>query len=99
MNFEEFKTSLSSAQPPEKISHYLKALWYAGRDDWEASHNIAQEIHDKNGSWIHAYLHRVEGDTFNANYWYNKAGRRMPGYSLQQEWEEIVAALVTDEPM
>jgi len=94
MNFEEFKTSLSSPQPPEKMSSYLKALWYAGRDDWEASHNIAQDIADKNGSWIHAYLHRVEGDTFNANYWYNKAGRRMPGYSVQQEWEELVLALV-----
>lgn len=90
MNLDEFKTSLSSQQPPEKASPYLKALWYAGKDDWETSHNIAQDIHDKSGSWIHAYLHRVEGDTFNANHWYNKAGRRMPGYSIQQEWEEIV---------
>jgi hypothetical protein len=94
MNFAEFKTSLSSPQPPKTLSPYLRALWYAGRDDWEASHNIAQDIHDKNGSWIHAYLHRVEGDTFNANYWYNKAGRRMPGYSLQQEWEEIAVELM-----
>lgn len=94
MNFEEFKVSLSSQQPPEKISSYLKALWYAGKNDWDASHNIAQDIHDKTGSWIHAYLHRVEGDTFNANYWYNKASRRMPGYSLQQEWEEIVRELI-----
>jgi hypothetical protein len=94
MNFEEFKTSLSLQQPPGTFPNYLKALWYAGKDDWESSHNIAQDIHDKTGSWIHAYLHRVEGDTFNANYWYNKAGRRMPGYSLQQEWEEIVKELV-----
>lgn len=94
MTVEEFKISLSSQQPPEKISPYLRALWYAGKDSWESSHNIAQDIHDKNGSWIHAYLHRVEGDTFNANYWYNKAGRIMPGYSLQKEWEEIVRELV-----
>ena len=94
MNLEEFKKSLSSSKPPENIASHLKALWYAGKDDWESSHNIAQDIHDKNGSWIHAYLHRVEGDTFNANYWYNKAGRRMPGYSYQQEWEEISLALM-----
>ena len=94
MNLEEFRKSLSTSTPPENISSHLKALWYAGKDDWEASHNIAQDIHDKNGSWIHAYLHRVEGDTFNANYWYNKAGRRMPGYSFQQEWEEISVALM-----
>jgi hypothetical protein len=94
MNLEEFKASLSAQEPPTAASTHLKALWFAGRDDWEASHNIAQDIHDKNGSWIHAYLHRVEGDTFNANYWYNKAGRRMPGYSFQQEWEEIVASFL-----
>lgn len=94
MNLEEFKVSLSQPQPSHQLSGHLKALWFAGRDDWESSHNIAQDIHDKEGSWIHAYLHRVEGDTFNANYWYNKAGRRMPGYSLQQEWEEIVVALL-----
>ncbi|MBC7829917.1 MAG: hypothetical protein H7122_19380 [Chitinophagaceae bacterium] len=94
MNFEEFKTSLSLQRPPENISAYLKALWFAGKDDWESSHHTAQDIHDKSGSWIHAYLHREEGDTFNANYWYNKAARRMPGYSVQQEWEEIVKELL-----
>ena len=94
MKFEDFQQSLSSAQPPAELSGYLKALWYAGKDDWENSHNVAQDIHDKNGSWIHAYLHRWEGDTFNANYWYNKAGRRMPGYPLKQEWEEIVREML-----
>ena len=94
MNLQQFKETLNNPLPPENLSSYLKALWYAGKNDWETSHNIAQDIHDKNGSWIHAYLHRVEGDVFNANYWYNKAGRKMPGYGLEKEWEEIVQELL-----
>jgi hypothetical protein len=58
------------------------------------AHNIAQEIADPKGSWIHAYLHRKEGDIGNAGYWYRRAGQQMPQYSLEKEWEEIVQALL-----
>lgn len=94
MDFEKFKNSLSLASPPLQLSDHLKALWYDAKDDWEQSHNIIQDINDSNAAWIHAYLHRKEGDAGNADYWYNKAGKKRPSVSLQQEWENIVAALI-----
>src|SRR4051794_35199728 len=75
MQWNEFKSSLAAEKPPSNISKYLQALWYDGKDDWNQSHNIAQDIEDKNGSWIHAYLHRKEGDISNARYWYQRAGK------------------------
>jgi hypothetical protein len=94
MNFEEFKASLSGNTPPEGISRYLLALWYDGRKEWEKSHDIAQEIFDSNGSWIHGYLHRKEGDLPNAGYWYRKAKKQQPYGSLDKEWEDIVKAFL-----
>ena len=94
MNFETYKTSLKSTAPPAESNVYLKSLWHDAKGDWETSHNIIQDVNDKTAAWIHAYLHRKEGDVFNANYWYNKAGRRMPGYTLDKEWEEIVKELL-----
>ena len=90
MNFEEFVSSLSAQSPPAQLSGYLKSLWYDAKNDWQKSHEIAQDIHDKSGSQLHAYLHRKEGDPSNANYWYRKAGKSMPSCSLQEEWEEMV---------
>jgi len=86
----DFKASLLSDHPPANLSNYLKALWYDAKDNWEKAHDIAQNIDDKNGSIIHAYLHRKEGDLWNAEYWYRKAGKLMPDGDLQQEWDEIV---------
>ena len=90
MNYDEFISSLSNNQPPQNISTLLKALWYDGKEDWEGSHNIAQDIDDKNGSWVHAYLHRKEGDISNARYWYSRAGKNEPHISLKEEWELLV---------
>jgi len=90
MNYDEFIGSLSSDQPPQKIPSVLKALWYDGKNDWEGSHNIAQDIDDKNGSWVHAYLHRKEGDISNAHYWYSRAGKSEPRMTLKEEWESLV---------
>jgi len=90
MNFNEFKDSLNNDTPPADVSNLLKALWYDGNDDWEQAHNIIQDMHNKEASWIHAYLHRKEGDEGNASYWYHRAGKRMPDVSLTEEWEGIV---------
>lgn len=90
MDLSTFQTSLQSAKPPSFSNPLLLALWHEGRGDWDASHNIAQDVHSKEGSWIHAYLHRVEGDIWNADYWYNRAGRKRPSYSVEQEWKELV---------
>jgi hypothetical protein len=90
MNIESFKSSLAGTAPPASLNVYLQSLWYDGKNDWEKAHTLIQDIEDKTASWIHAYLHRKEGDPGNAKYWYNKAGKPMPGYSLEEEWEEIV---------
>jgi hypothetical protein len=97
MTFEEFRLSLNQSDPPLTMTPVLKALWYAGKDDWETAHNIAQDIHSSEGSWIHAYLHRKEGDLGNAGYWYTTAGRKMPTYSLDKEWEEIARELLKNK--
>ena len=68
MSYDQFIDSLKLNDPPE-TSPYLRALWFEKKNDWEQAHSIAQDIHDRGGSWIHAYLHRVEGDVWNANYW------------------------------
>jgi hypothetical protein len=97
MTFNEFKKSLQEANPPDGINELLKALWYDGRGDWESAHNIAQDIHTNEGSLIHAYLHRKEGDSGNASYWYNRAGRSLPKFSLDKEWENIVKELLGEK--
>lgn len=94
MTFDQFKESLSSDLPPGSFSGYLKALWYDAKNDWEKAHNIIQDIEDKTASWIHAYLHRKEGDTGNADYWYHRAGRKRPAISLEEEWIDIVKTLL-----
>jgi hypothetical protein len=93
MQLEEFIKSVTAAQPPTMLSPYAQALWYDKKNDWEKAHTIIQDIEDTTAAWIHAYLHRKEGDTGNAGYWYHKAGKKMPGYSLEKEWEEIVRAM------
>ena len=91
MSPEEFKNSLQQEHPPTGITLSLAALWYDGKGDWDQSHTIAQDIPTNEGAWVHAYLHRKEGDQWNANYWYTRAGRSMPDLSLEKEWEEMVS--------
>jgi hypothetical protein len=94
MDLRSFNSSLGGNVPPVNISVYLLALWYDAKGDWDASHKIIQEVEDKNAAWIHAYLHRKEGDTFNAEYWYRQAGKKRPAFSLQEEWQELVKAFI-----
>lgn len=94
MTFEEFKASLKKDTPPHSMDSPLQALWYDAKGDWDKAHNTAQAIPDQAGSWIHAYLHRKEGDLSNASYWYSRAGRETSGASLEAEWEEIVRTLL-----
>jgi len=90
MTLNDFIASLNSTQPPAGSTAVLDALWYDGKGDWDKAHMIAQDIETDEGSLIHAYLHRKEGDTANASYWYHRAGRRMPKETLDQEWEALV---------
>ncbi|EJF09552.1 hypothetical protein [Pontibacter sp. BAB1700] len=94
MNLHTFKASLSAPAPPSEVSVYLQALWYEAKGDWDKAHVLIQDLPDKTAAWIHAYLHRKEGDTWNADYWYSRAGRKKPNTSLQEEWESIVTELL-----
>lgn len=94
MTFDEFKSSLTQESPPNNINRPLQALWEDAKGDWETAHRIAQSISDATGAWVHAYLHRREGDLSNAGYWYSCAGKTRPNQSLQEEWEHIVRALL-----
>ena len=97
MTLKEFKESQSQKDIPPGMPEYLKALWYDAKGDWENAHTIIQDIEDKTAAWIHAYLHRKEGDISNADYWYNRAGRKRPSLTLQKEWESIVKELTGEE--
>ena len=94
MSFEEFQSSLKNSSPPETLTATLEALWFDGKNDWESAHNIAQDINTAEGSWIHAYLHRKEGDLGNAAYWYSRAGKPMPKLPLEEEWKSIVREIL-----
>ncbi|MDO1446785.1 hypothetical protein Q0590_11010 [Rhodocytophaga aerolata] len=89
MTFEEFKSSLSADTPQAGMPKLAEALWYDAKGNWDKAHDIAQETNSPDHCLLHAYLHRKEGDTWNANYWYNRAGRKMPSTSLEAEWEAI----------
>lgn len=95
MTFDEFKASLDADAPPAGLSPALTALWHDAKGDWEQAHRVAQDVHDRSGSWVHAYLHRKEGDFSNAGYWYLRAGKPDARDGLEQEWERIVTALLS----
>lgn len=94
MTFAQFLTSLHDEQAPSSLSLPLQALWYDGKGNWDQAHDLADQVHTPVHNWVHAYLHRKEGDTWNANYWYRKANRVMPALSLQAEWEAMVQELL-----
>lgn len=95
MTFEQFSKSLSLDTPPADMPVLLQALWYDGKGDWESAHNIAQSREGtKSYDRLHAYLHRVEGDEWNAGYWYRRAGVKIYEGSLKDEWAELVQGLL-----
>lgn len=95
MTLEVFKSTLVHKEPAPELPGTLKALWYDAKENWEKAHDIAQEIDTPEGSRIHAYLHRKEGDLGNAGYWYRRAGKEMPGNStLEEEWEQLVKLML-----
>jgi len=94
MNLQQFKDSLNNDTPPAGISGPLQALWQAGKGDWKTAHEITQNDDSVVMAWVHAYLHRDEGDLSNARYWYARAGKPESTASLEAEWAEIVSALL-----
>lgn len=94
MTYEEFLEATTDEKAGESLRPELKSLWYDKRGDWDTAHTIAQGIPSEEGSAIHAYLHHEEGDLGNANYWYSRAGRRMPSGSLDEEWQALAREMV-----
>ena len=94
MTLAQFRETLTSAEPPPGLSAALAALWHDGRGDWDAAHRVAQDIETPEGAWIHAYLHRKEGDPSNAAYWYRRAAKPVASMPLDAEWDAIVTALL-----
>jgi hypothetical protein len=93
MTLLEFRETLSSTTPTA-VAPLLRALWHDARGEWQEAHRIAQDIDDNDGAWVHAYLHRKEGDLDNATYWYQRASQPVATDSLDAEWARIAAALL-----
>lgn len=93
----EFKQSLAKAKPPSDFSTALKGLWWAGKDEWSRAHNLVMDDGGADCAWVHAYLHRVEGDLDNAGYWYRQARRPAATGDLAAEWAAIAAALLAGD--
>lgn len=89
-----FRASLAGGRPPAGSTLAVAALWWDAKGDWTRAHECAQAQEDRDGAWVHAYLHRKEGDAGNAAYWYRRAGKPMPTGALEAEWEALVDALV-----
>ena len=99
MTFAFFRQSVATkAGPPAGLSPALQALWQDGAGNWDTAHELAQAAGDRDGAWVHAYLHRKEGDNTNAAYWYRLAGKSPGPGELKAEWERIVQALLGKEP-
>jgi len=97
MTLDEFNKSVTTAShPPKGLDLALQALWWDAKGDWEQAHKIAQDNPSPNTSWVHAFLHRKEGDETNASYWYAKAVKPMAQGPFLTERDRIAAILLSD---
>jgi len=94
MNLQQLRESLQNEQPPRELSAALAGLWWDAKGDWNRAHESAQQDEGPAGAWVHAYLHRKEGDSSNAGYWYGRAGKSPSGTPFDDEWTEIATALL-----
>lgn len=94
MTLADLRSTLDDPSPPAGLPAAVRALWYDAKGDWEAAHRAAQEIEDADGAWVHAYLHRKEGDAGNAAYWYRRAGQPIAHDALDHEWARIASSLL-----
>jgi hypothetical protein len=94
MNLEDFRESIAQHAPPAELNFALAGLWWDAKGDWTRAHESAQQDEGPAGSWVHAYLHRKEGDNSNAAYWYSRAAKRPSTDSFKDEWLEIAQTLL-----
>ena len=95
MDIEQFEASLSGEAPP--LDPPLLAMWHASRNEWDTAHRIVQAEKDADSAWVHAFLHRLNGDLGNARYWYRRAERAEPEQPPERERAEIIAALLAEQ--
>ena len=93
MQYDDFINLTKESEPSNNLSGVHLAVLYVFKDNWEMAHSIVQEIHTETAFWIHAYLHRVEGDIENAHYWYNRAKKDSSSESLETELNEIIKSI------
>ena len=93
MTLNDFRSTVGHSSPPP-VSTLLLALWHDARGDWNQAHRLAQDVDDASGAWVHAYLHRKEGDLSNARYWYRRAAQPEAIDSLDDEWSRLVSSLL-----
>src|SRR5947207_3578688 len=94
MNLAKFKASVAKQSPPRSLAPPLQSLWWAAKGDWDKAHRFVMAEDGADAAWVHAYLHRVEGDLANAGYWYRTAGKPVAKGALEAEWDAIAAALL-----
>jgi hypothetical protein len=94
MNLSRFRASLKQEEPPAELGPALAGLWWDARGDWTRAHESAQQDESPAGAWVHAYLHRKEGDASNAAYWYRRAAKPVAHGSFEEEWSQIAAAFL-----
>jgi hypothetical protein len=94
MTLAGFQRTLAHKVPPRGLSSQLTALWWAKKGDWDQAHRLAMDDPSGEAAWVHAYLHRVEGDLGNAGYWYRRARQPTAQGALDAEWAAIVTELL-----
>ena len=97
MNRDEFKASLVHEEPPDGLSAPLMALWWDAKQDWTRAHALVDELETRDAKAVHAYLHRKGGQASNADYWYERAGRRFYQPTLEEEWQALVESLLSND--
>jgi hypothetical protein len=97
MRLDDFRASLAKSDPPTGLAPTLAALWWAGKQDWDKAHGIVMDEGGEDSAWVHADLHRREGDLDNARYWYRQAQRPVATMPLDAEWEAIVQVLLASD--
>jgi hypothetical protein len=90
MTAEKMRASLTSEEPPQGLTVPLAALWWDAKGDWARAHGLVDELETAEGMAVHAYLHRKEGEAWNADYWYKRAGRQYHRAKLEDEWMALV---------
>ncbi len=98
MTLAELRRSVSKTRPPPGLAPALAALWWEAKGDWGRAHALVMDESDKDCAWVHAYLHRVEGDLGNARYWYGQAGKAPATGPLRAEWDSIASVLLAAAP-